>query len=189
MQDRYYVRRNPRRQMLVRNADLVDQDGNLVTQIPTQEQIQAARRQAAEQQLYQQALQVMVTTPELDRRMRYISASMIVSVLGGWLAAQAMRTRAFVFVVDVLIFLFSITVVGLLVGLMIGFGVLPVDTIPILLIIGTVVVLFVAIAVFLAMIMLVNHPHPQVRTVARPDEVDYVVTEEPRTYRNRVNRS
>ncbi|MBI5030958.1 MAG: hypothetical protein HZB51_10555 [Chloroflexi bacterium] len=192
MQDSNWNRRNRRRQVLVRRTDVIDEDGNIITRIPTQAEIDRARRAAPDPQVYQEALRVMMATPEIQRRTSYITASMIVSVLGGWLAGQAMKTRAFVFIVDALIFLFSITIVGLLIGLLIGFGILPIETLPVLLIIGTVIVLVVAIVVFIAMMMTTQSP-PRRYTAPPPEPpepVDYVVMDEPRTrtYSYRVNR-
>lgn len=189
MPDRYQVRRNRRRQILVREADLIDQDGNVITRIPTQAEVENARRHAPDPQVYQQALKVMLTTPEIERRVGYITASMIVSILGGWLAGQAIKTRAFLFVVDALIFLFSITLVGLMIGLMIGFGVLPIETLPLLLIMGTALLLLVAIIVFGAMMMIATKPSlPRVTPVEPPEPVDYVIVDEPRPYPYRVQR-
>ncbi len=188
MQDRYSTRRNHRQQILVHNTDIIDQDGNVVTRIPTQAEVENARRSAANRQIYEQALQVMLTTPELDRRVRYVTTSVIVSVLGGWLAGQAMKTRAFIFVLDAAVFLFSITLVGLMLGLMIGFGVLPIETLPLLLIIGTGIVLLVAVILFIAMMMMATKPNPPVVTpVAPPEPTDYVVMDDSRSYRYRVN--
>jgi hypothetical protein len=98
---------------------------------------------------YRDALQVMTTTPEIESRLDYATAGMIVAVFSSWLAASALQTRAAALVIDTMIFVVGAAVWGLLIGIMIGIGILPLGTFSVLLylLVGAVFLLLVILLI------------------------------------------
>jgi uncharacterized membrane protein len=92
---------------------------------------------------YRQALKSMLEIPEVENRLSYITAALIVSVFGGWLGVRLTRTRAFALVVDLTLFFSSLALAAFFVGVMLGEGFLPLSVVPVLLFLFAVIALLI----------------------------------------------
>ena len=109
------------------------QEQSIVTRIPNQASGDRYLANTPNPDVYRQAMQVILKTPQMERRLNYVTAGMIVTILGGWLAGSALKSRPFAIFTDILMFFCSVALAGLLVGIMLGEGILPLNIIPILL--------------------------------------------------------
>ena len=106
---------------------------SVVTRIPNQTSRGRYLATTPPPDVYRQAMRVILETPQMERRLNYVTAGMIITILGGWLTGSVVKSRSFTLLADLLLVFFSLTLAGLLVGIMLGEGILPMETIPILL--------------------------------------------------------
>ncbi len=129
------------------------QEQSLVTRIPNQTSDENYLVSSPRQEVYQQALRVMLENPQIERRLNYITAGMIVTILGGWLTGSVVKSRAFSTFTGILLFFCGTALVGLLVGTMLGAGLLPKESVPILLF-AMLGILILVLAVLLGSLLL-----------------------------------
>jgi hypothetical protein len=115
------------------DKSIARQEQSIVTRIPNQASGEGYLVNSPNPDVYRQAMQVILETPQMERRLNYVTAGMIVTVLGGWLTGSALKSRPFAIFTDLVLFFCSIALAGLLVGIMLGVGILPMNIIPILL--------------------------------------------------------
>jgi len=95
----------------------------------------------------------MLETPQIERRLNYITAGMIVTILGSWLTGSVVKSRAFTLFTDLVLFFCSTALAALLVGIMLGEGVIPQDIVPVLLFVMLGMFIFV-VAIMLGSVLL-----------------------------------
>lgn len=106
---------------------------SLVTRIPNQTSGERYLANTPHPDVYRQAMKVILETPQMERRLNYVTAGMIVTILGGWLTGSVVKSRPFTMFTDMLLFFSSLALAGLLVGIMLGEGILPLNIVPVLL--------------------------------------------------------
>ncbi len=129
------------------------QEHSIVTRIPNETSGEMHLANAPHPDAYRQALIVIAETPQMKRRLNQVTAGMIVTIMGSWLAGSLIKTRAFTLFTDLILFFCSITLAGLLVGIMLGEGVIPLNIVPILLFVLLGIFIFV-IAIMLGNLLL-----------------------------------
>ncbi len=143
--------------------------------VPSQTSIETYKGDNPHPEIYRQALKSILATPDIENRLNYITASLIVTIFGGWLAGKMVRTRAFIFFTDLLLFFVSIALAGFLVGIMLGENILPAKTVPILLFVATGIVLLIVEFVLWSMIVKATR-HSQASTEDTSSTRDIVVS-------------
>ena len=123
--------------------DSLRQEQIVVTRIPIQTSGESYLASSPRQDVYQQALRVMLETPQMERRLNYITTSMIATILERWLAGSAAKSRASTTFTGILLFLCGIALVGLLVGIMLGEGLIPRESVPVLMVVTIGILIFV----------------------------------------------
>jgi hypothetical protein len=143
------------RRELVRRGDKSSarQEQSLVTRIPNQTSGGRYSVTTPTPDVYRQAMQVILETPQMERRLNYVTAGMIVTILGGWLTGSVLKSRPFAIFTDLVLFFCGLALAGLLVGIMLGEGILPMATIPILLFAMLSILIFV-VAVMLGTLLI-----------------------------------
>jgi hypothetical protein len=106
---------------------------SIVTRIPHQASSEGYLATSPHPDVYRQALQVILETPQMEQRLNYVTAGMIVTILGSWLTGSIAKSRPLTMFTDLLLVFASLAFAGLLVGIMLGEGILPLNIIPILL--------------------------------------------------------
>lgn len=129
------------------------QEQSIVTRIPNQSSEERYLANTPHPDVYRQAMQVILETPQMERRLNYVTAGMIVTILGGWLTGSVVKSRPFTMFTDILLVFFSLALAGLLVGIMLGEGILPLNIIPVLLFVMLGILIFV-IAIMLGSLLL-----------------------------------
>jgi len=140
--------------------DNAHQEQNLVTRIPNQANEDRSLATTPNPEVYREAMQVILKTPQMERRLNYVTAGMIVTILGGWLTESALKSRSFAIFTDLMLFFCSLALAGLLVGIMLGVGILPMETIPILLFALLGILIFV-VAIVLGALLLQSTSAPE----------------------------
>jgi hypothetical protein len=133
------------------------QDQMVVTRIPIQTSGESYWASSPHQDVYRQALRVILETPQIERRLNYITAGMIITILGGWLTGSVVKSRAFTTLTGSLLFFCGTALVGLLVGIMLGEGFIPKESVPVLLF-ATVGILIFVLAALLGSMLLQSAP-------------------------------
>jgi hypothetical protein len=126
---------------------------SVVTRIPNQTSGGRYLATTPPPDVYRQAMQVILETPQMERRLNYVTAGMIVTILGGWLTGSVLKSRPFAIFTDLALFFCGLALAGLLVGIMLGEGILPMETIPILLFVMLSILMFV-VAIMLGILLL-----------------------------------
>jgi hypothetical protein len=126
---------------------------SIVPRIPHQASSEGYLATSPQQDGYRQALKVILETPQMERRLNYLTAGMIVTILGSWLTGSAVKSRPFTMFTDIVLFFCSTALAGLLVGIMLGKGILPLNIVPVLLFVLLGVLIFV-VAVMLGSLLL-----------------------------------
>jgi hypothetical protein len=132
----------------------------MVTRIPNSTSGDLVLTNRPHPDVYRQALRVILETPQIERRLNYITAGMIVTILGGWLTGSVVRHRAFTFFADLLLFFSSLALAGLLVGVVLGEGFVPSETVPVLLFV-TLGLLIVVLSVMLGSLLFQSTQYAQ----------------------------
>ena len=133
------------------------QEQSMVTRIPNQTSGEGYLATSPHPDVYRQALKVILETPQMERRLNYATAGMIVTILGSWLTGSVVKSRPFTMFTDILLFFCSTALAGLLVGIMLGEGILPLNIVPVLLFVLLGVLIFV-VAVMLGSLLLRSTP-------------------------------
>ena len=136
------------------------QEQNLVTRIPNQASEDRSLANTPNPDVYRQAMQVILKTPQMERRLNYVTAGMIVTILGGWLTGSVLKSRSFAIFTDLMLFFCGLALAGLLVGIMLGVGILPMETIPILLF-ATLGILIFVVAIMLGALLVRSSSAPE----------------------------
>ena len=131
----------------------VRQEQSIVTRIPNQTSGEDYLANTPHPDVYRQALKVILETPQMERRLNYVTAGMIVTILGSWLTGSVVRSHAFTMFIDILLFFCCTALVGLLVGIMLGEGFIPQESAPVLLFVMVGILTFV-LAVMLGSLLL-----------------------------------
>ena len=126
---------------------------SIVTRIPNQTSEDRYLVASPHPDVYRQAMQVILETPQMERRLNYATAGMIVAILGSWLTGSVVKSRPFSVFTDMLLLFSSLALAGLVVGIMLGIGILPPNIIPVLLIVLLGILIFV-IAIMLGSLLL-----------------------------------
>ncbi len=126
---------------------------SIVTRIPNETSEEMYLANAPHPDVYRQALRVIAETPQMKRRSNQVTAGMIVMILGSWLTGSMIKTHAFTLFIDLVLFFCSITLAGLLVGIMLGEGVIPLNIVPVLLFVLLGIFIFV-VAIMLGSLLL-----------------------------------
>lgn len=135
------------------DQDSPRQEQIVVTRIPIQTTGESYLAPSPRQDVYQQALRVMLDTPQMERRLNYVTTSMIATILERWLAHSAAKSRASTMFAGILLILCGTALVGLLVGIMLGEGLIPKESVPVLLVVTISILIFV-LAVMLGSLLL-----------------------------------
>ncbi|MDE3088952.1 MAG: hypothetical protein KGJ80_06175 [Chloroflexota bacterium] len=143
MQDATQSRHNHHEQVQAHDRGIPREDERILATVPSQTSIETYPGDSPHPEIYRQALKSILTTPDIENRLNYITASMIVTIFGGWLAGKMVQTRAFIFFTDLLLFFTSLAMAGFLAGVMLGENILPAETVPILLLAATAIVLLI----------------------------------------------
>lgn len=133
MQDTTQLRHNHPEQIQAHDRGIPREEERILATVPSRMSIERYGEDGPPPEVYRQALKSILATPELESRLNYITASMIVTMFGGWLAGKMIRTRAFIFFTDIILLFASLALAGFLVGVMLGEGFLPPATAPVLL--------------------------------------------------------
>ena len=120
-----------------------NEDEKILATVPSRVVRGRFRADEPNPETYRQALKVMLETPEIESRLSYITAAMIVSVFGSWLGIKLIRTRAFALFADLVLFFSSIALAGFFIGVMLGEGFLPLGIVPVLLFVATAIALLI----------------------------------------------
>jgi hypothetical protein len=115
------------------DQDNSEQDQIIVAQMPNEIGVTRSWATGRRSDDYRQALRVILETPQVDRRLNYVTAGMIVAILGVWLTGSVVTSRAFALFTDLVILLSGSALAALLVGMMLGEGVIPLNAVPVLL--------------------------------------------------------
>ncbi len=129
------------------------EEQTIVTRIPNQPSGEIYLTTSPHPDVYRQALRVILETPQMERRLNYFTAGMIVTILGSWLTGSVVKSRAFTTFTYILLFFCSTALAGLLVGIMLGEGFLPKESVPVLLF-AMVGILILVLAVMLGSLLL-----------------------------------
>lgn len=151
IRDESYLDRRER----VRRGDRFDtrQAQSIVTRIPIQTSGERYLANSPHPNVYRQALSVILETPEIERHLNYISAGTIVTILGSWLAASTIKSRAFTMFTDIMLFFVSTALAGLLIGIMLGEGFIPRE-IALVLLFGLVSISILVLVILLGSLLL-----------------------------------
>jgi len=117
---------------------------SIVTRIPNHTSRERSLANTPNPYDYRQALKVILETPQMDPRLYYATAGVIVTILASQLTSSIVKSRPFVTFADLLLFFFSLALAGMLVGIMLGESILPLNIIPLL--------LFALLGIFLSVI-------------------------------------
>lgn len=109
------------------------EEERILATIPSQTYLERYGMETLESETYRQALKAMLATPAIEKHLNYITASLIVTIFGAWLAGKFVLSRTFSFFIDLVLFITSFALAGLLIGILLGEVILPVETIPVLL--------------------------------------------------------
>lgn len=153
MQDRDQLHFDRREQIQQSDKSAARQEQAVVTRISNEARGEGYLATRPHPDVYRQALRVILETPQVERRLNYVTAGTIVTILGSWLAGSLMKTRAFTIFIDLVLFFCSVTLAGLLVGVMLGEGVIPLNTVPVLLFVMLALLIFV-VAIILGSLVL-----------------------------------
>ncbi len=137
------VRHNRSEEDRQRDGKVAREDASVLATLPSRTSLERYGADSPQTEIYRQAVRAILATPELDGRMNYVTASLFVTVFGSWLAGRMLKSRAFLFFVDIGLFLASLAMAGLLIGIMVGENILPAETIPMLLFVATAIVLLI----------------------------------------------
>ncbi len=153
MQDRDESHLDRRGRIRRGDRSRVRQEQSIVPRIPSETSGEWYWAIRPHQDGYQQALKVILETPQMKRRLNYLTAGMIVTILGSWLTGSVAKSRPFAMFADIVLFFCSTALAGLLVGVMLGEGILPLNIVPVLLFVLLGVLIFV-LAVMLGSLLL-----------------------------------
>ena len=153
MQDRDQLYLDRRERISGSNGNDSREAQNIVTRIPNQTGAAGYLANSPQPDVYRQALRVILETPQIERRLNYITAGMIVTILGSWLSGAVLKSRPFALFTDLLLFFCSLALAGLLVGIMLGEGVMPIETIPVLLFAMLGILIFVVAVMLLTLLL------------------------------------
>jgi len=143
MPDTTQRRRNQRKQIQVHDKGIPRDEERILATVPSQTGVERYAGDGPSPEAYRQALKVMLASPEIESRLNYITASIIVTIFGGWLASRMILSRAFMFFVDLTLFIVSLALAGLLIGIMLGENILPGGMVPVLFFAATGIVLLI----------------------------------------------
>lgn len=115
---------------------------NILATVPSHTLTEQDRANEPSPELYRQALKVILGTPEIESRLNYITATMIVSIFGSWLATKAIKSRTAAVIADLLLLFLLTVTIGLLIGILVGEEVLPIATLSALLLATIAAMLF-----------------------------------------------
>lgn len=144
MQDTTHLRHDHSERDRVPVEETAHENNSVLATIPNRTSPERHGADSPQPEVYRQAVRTILATPELDDRMNYVTASLFVTVFGSWLAGRVLKSRVFLFFVDSILFLASLAMAGLLVGVMVGENILPAETVPVLLFVATAIVLLTA---------------------------------------------
>ncbi|MCL4395936.1 MAG: hypothetical protein M1482_14230 [Chloroflexi bacterium] len=133
MQERSELGRARGHALQVTDRGISPEDRNLLAAVPGQSSRRSYRSDMPAPAIYREALRVMLGTPEIQGRLPYVTASLIVTIFGTWLAVKAIQTRAFALAADIVLFLCTTALAGFLVGVLLGEGILTTKAVPFLL--------------------------------------------------------
>jgi len=122
---------------------IAPEERNILATVPSHSLTEQNRSNEPSPELYRQALKVILGTPEIESRLNYVTATMIVAIFGSWLALKTIQTRAMSVLTDLLLLFLTAMMIGILVGILVGQGVLPISALSALLIATTGAMLFV----------------------------------------------
>ena len=143
MQDTAQLRHNQNEQMRAHDRGIPREDERVLAPVPSPTSIETYPEDSPHSEIYRQTLRSILASPDIENRLDYITASLIVTIFGGWLVGRMVQSRAFVFFTDLLLFLASLVMAGFLVGVMLGENILPAETVPIILLAATGIVLLI----------------------------------------------
>jgi hypothetical protein len=128
----------------------------------------------------------MLATPEIEGRLPYVTASLIVTIFGTWLAVKAVRTRAFELFADIVLFLCTTAVAGFLVGVLFGEGIVTTQLVPILIYAAVAVIALTGVILFV-IILLGSRSRSKVTAGYRERERGIIVSaRQPSSYSERT---
>ncbi len=143
MQETTRLRHNHHEQIQAHDAGIPREDERILATVPSQIRAERYAGDGPSPETYRRALKTLLATPEIESRLDYITASLIVTIFGGWLASKVVVSRAFTFCVDLMLFVESLALAGLLIGVMLGENILPAGTAMVLLFVAMDIVLLI----------------------------------------------
>ena len=142
MQETNSVRHVHADRVQVIDQGIAPEERHILATVPSRTRAECNATRDLDPETYRQAFKVILGTPEIESRLPYITATMIVTVFGGWLAAKAVSSRTFAMVTSTALLFLGAAVAGALIGVLLGESFLPEQTIPLVLLAMTGVVLF-----------------------------------------------
>jgi len=153
MQDTTRLHRDHREQVQAHDRGASREDERILATVPSQTGVERYAGDGPSPETYRQALKALLATPEIESRLNYVTASLIVTIFGGWLASKLVMSRAFILFVDLTLFIVSLALAGLLIGILLGESILPAGTAPVLLFATVGIVLLIVGFVLRSMII------------------------------------
>ncbi|MBI5031939.1 MAG: hypothetical protein HZB51_15520 [Chloroflexi bacterium] len=149
--DKSYLDRRER----IRRSDksIMRHKQNIVTRIPNHTSGERDLANSPHPDVYRQAMKVILETPEMEKRLSYITAGTIVTILGSWLMGSMFKNRAFAMFTYIMVFLGSMALAGLLIGIVLGAGFISTD-IMLVLLLGLVLVSIWVLVILLGGLLL-----------------------------------
>ncbi len=130
-------RRHRHEQVEAHDRGISREDERILATVPNQTGLRRYAEDGPSPETYRQALKAILATPEMESRLNYITASLVVTIFGGWLASKLILSRAFILIFDLMLLTTSLALAGLLIGIMLGERILPTGTVPVLLVAAT----------------------------------------------------
>ncbi len=143
MQETTRLRHNHHEQIQAHDAGISREDERILVAVPSQIRAERYTGDGPSPETYRQALKTLLATPEIESRLNYITASFIITIFGGWLASKMVVSRAFIFFIDLMLFVASLALAGLLIGVMLGENILPAGTATVLVFVAIGIVLLI----------------------------------------------
>ncbi len=139
---------------------IAPEERSILATVPSRVSGEENRANDLHPETYRQALKVMLGTPEIESRLDYITAGMIVTIFGGWLAGKAIKSRAFAVITDLLFLFLVAALIGGLLGVLLGEAFLPASIIPFFLLAMAAAMLFL-LGILVGSTTLWQHPDDQ----------------------------
>ncbi len=138
------LRRHHHEQVEAHDRGVSREDERILATVPNRTSPRRYAEDGPSPEAYRQALKAILATPEIESRLNYITASLVVTIFGGWLASKLILSRAFILIFDLILLTAILALAGLLIGIMLGESILPTGMVPVLLVAATGILLLIS---------------------------------------------